>query len=62
MLEQVPAAGKATVLETDWSTQYINFGLRDKREGHVLGEVAVILTLEDSECSSERLARTHLAP
>lgn len=65
MFEQVQAAGEVTVLETDLSTQYINLGLRDKREGHVLGEVAVILTLElwrTLNAHLRGLARKHLAP
>lgn len=62
MFEQVRASSKVTALEIDLSTMYINLGQRDKRAGHGLGEVAVILTLENSECSSEGISQTPGAP
>lgn len=44
MFEQVHAASQMTDLDIALSMAYINLGQRDEREGHVLKEVAVVLT------------------
>lgn len=42
MSEQAHATNKVTVLEIAWSMASISLGQRNNREGHALGEVAVI--------------------